>query len=538
MKNNLNSNFKNILIKATFLLFATVLITGCNEDKFFELERPTQSPWNSVNDLEFSVNDSYKALFNSVVWQDPHAMTIVKDFVVSDLTDHIPDRLEHGFIFWYPRVFDKESTGTLDETSWQVLYRAVTAANAPLTFLEDKLEAGEDPFPGMTSADRETVKRQMGELYLMRAFTYYIVSKHFLPPYSTDAANNVPVIPFNLRFQQNPDAIRTPNLASITEVYDQLVVDFQRAKDLLPASYSVQGRGNKYAAAASLYRIHWLMGNHDEALDELDYVINSGKFNLNEEPIAAWNRNFGEGEASEVIWERSENLNRLEAPRNLAWITKVGHYRATNGGRDENHQHSWASSVHLSHWACEKIGWMDPGTKEPTADALADKRYDQLYYFLKVIPEGGVPADFAPAEYERQYLQQTKNAIWTDKFYRAAVGYNSQIPLIRLAELYLSRATIRLQNGDVAGATADINVIRNRAGLGDFVGTLTENDIEIERIKEMAGEGDRVFYLYGMNKPIDGNKFTQTGEAIPAIQPPYSQVFVKLPASETNFLNN
>lgn len=536
----IKENLRVSVRRASFFICAVIVLMSCNEEEFFEVERPTQSVWNSTTDIEFSVNDTYKGLFFSAVWQDPQSMTTIRDYVVSDLTDHIPGRLEHGFIGWFPRIFTNETTGTLDDTSWKAFYRAVTAANGPLTFLEDKIAAGEDPFPNMVSADRIKLERQMGELYHMRAYTYYLISRVFLPPYSTDPANNVPTIPLRIRFEEDPDAIRSPKLANIQEVYAQVISDLQKAKEMIPVSYSVQGRATTYSAASLLYRVNWLMGNKADALTELDFVIDSGKYNLSEDPITAFSRNYEEGvEASEVIWERSQTIAAGFSPRSLAWMTKIGNYRAKNGGRGEDHVHSWASSLHLSHWASEKIGWMDATTKEPTAEALADIRYQQLYWFLKANPGSDDQTLFPPDEYEMQYAQQKKNAIWTDKFYRAPEGYHSQIPLIRLAELYLSRATIKLTNGDMGGALTDLNVVRNRAGLGDFTGVLTEEVIEIERIKEMAGEcGDRMLYLIGMQKTIDGEKIDEQGSPIRALEPPYSDVFLKLPDSETNFLNN
>jgi len=239
-----------------------------------------------------------------------------------------------------------------------------------------------------------------------------------------------------------------------------------------------------------------------------------------------------------VIWERAQTISANFSPKLTARMTKIGNYRANNGGRGDDYIHSWASTMFFSHNTSEKIGWMDADTKEPTAEALNDIRYQQLYWFLK----GNVSTDteaFPPDEYEQQYPQQKKNAIWVDKYYRATVAWHSQIPLIRLAELYLSRATLRLSDGDVAGATADINVVRNRAGIEDFSGVLTEDYIEIERIKEMATEhGDRIFYLVGMQKSIDGNRVDQQGNPIPAIEAPYSGMYAKMPGSETNFLDN
>ena len=536
MKKN-KTHLNNIFSKMLFIIVATLFVVSCDDAEFFEIERPTQSPWNTVKDMEFSVNDTYKALFYSVNWTDPQSTMSFKDFVVSDISDHIPDKLEHSAIFWFKREFDYETTGSEDENSWGVLYRAITAANAPLTFLENKMADGGDAFSQMSAADRATVIRQMGELYHMRAYTYYILSRLWVPPYIQGGDNSLKTIPLKTVFDESPDAIRNPKIGTVEEIYAQMISDFTKAKEMIPASYNLPGKATTYSAASMLYRLYWLTGEKDKALDNINYAM-SGPYNLSEEPIVAFNRNFGEAPAKEVIWERAQTISANFSPKNLARMTKIGNYRANNGGRGDDWVHSWASTMHLSTFASEKIGWLDPTTKEPTAEAMGDVRYQQLYWFLK----GNIGTDkdlFPEQEYEQQYPQQKRNAIWVDKYFRATVGWHSQIPLIRLAELYLSSASIKLSKGDVSGATSDINVVRNRAGIGNFVGTLTETDIENERIKEMSTEhGDRVFYLLGMQRAIDGNRTDQLGSPIAPITPPYSNFFVKMPGSEVNFLNN
>ncbi len=54
------------------------------------------------------------------------------------------------------------------------------------------------------------------------------------------------------------------------------------------------------------------------------------------------------------------------------------------------------------------------------------------------------------------------------KYKSLVFGANAEYyTLLRLAELYLIRAEARAEQGNVSGAQADINVIRNRAGLGN-----------------------------------------------------------------------
>jgi hypothetical protein len=54
------------------------------------------------------------------------------------------------------------------------------------------------------------------------------------------------------------------------------------------------------------------------------------------------------------------------------------------------------------------------------------------------------------------------------KYKSLVFGANAEYyTLLRLAEQYLIRAEARAEQGNVSGAQADINVIRNRAGLGN-----------------------------------------------------------------------
>ncbi|GIV59061.1 MAG: hypothetical protein KatS3mg043_0150 [Rhodothermaceae bacterium] len=72
---------------------------------------------------------------------------------------------------------------------------------------------------------------------------------------------------------------------------------------------------------------------------------------------------------------------------------------------------------------------------------------------------------------------------------------DSPIPIIRNAELILLRAEARIQTGDLAGAVADLNVIRQAAGLGPYDGAMTRDalldEMLYQRRYELFNEGHR-----------------------------------------------
>ena len=71
----------------------------------------------------------------------------------------------------------------------------------------------------------------------------------------------------------------------------------------------------------------------------------------------------------------------------------------------------------------------------------------------------------------------------------------SPIPIIRNGELILLRAEARIQTGALNDAVADLNVIRNAAGLPDYDGPVTEAALTDEMLRqrryELYGEGHR-----------------------------------------------
>ncbi|MBD0725440.1 RagB/SusD family nutrient uptake outer membrane protein [Flavobacterium sp. L1I52] len=79
---------------------------------------------------------------------------------------------------------------------------------------------------------------------------------------------------------------------------------------------------------------------------------------------------------------------------------------------------------------------------------------------------------------------QEANPSSTD-FQGATTGSVAHMYLYRLAETYLLRAEARFYQGNVVGATQDVNVIRQRAGASQLYSTVTIGDICAERGREL-----------------------------------------------------
>lgn len=91
--------------------------------------------------------------------------------------------------------------------------------------------------------------------------------------------------------------------------------------------------------------------------------------------------------------------------------------------------------------------------------------------------------------------------------YRVFTPIYEYYVVLRYAELFLNRAEARLMNKDYEGAVNDLNVIRRRSGLEDYIYS-NENDlkraIEDERFREFFTEwGHRWFDIRRLNRADD-----------------------------------
>ncbi len=499
--------------KYLLLIFTVILVISCDQDAYFELERPNEFPWVNVNELELGVREPYFIL-NRDPWSHAFGTIALKNFTESDIAVFLPQFVgASASAAYYNREFNKAIPAYEMEETFIKLYEMVTACNGPLQMLNDAEEAGEDPFPSMTQAEREKVDQFKGELLFMRGLAYWYLARMYAPPYNPNGSNDGRFFTLRREFITSSEELKKPLLGSVEEVYAAIEEDWINAKNLLFEDHAalvndinVRARANKVAASAMLMRLYFIKGEHEKALTESNYILGSSLYDLTEDPIEAFNKNGADGWGSEVIWQTAcDNISG--AYGRMETIYGRSHFSSTNFA-------AWASQA-MSHWAMKQVGWMNNDLSE-TEEATNDKRYQQIYDRVDVDSRSSLVPPM----------------VWSHKWFRAPDQRRSNRPLIRLAEVYLTRSIIRFNDNDKEGAAADLNMVRNRAGLADIdANALTADMIHNERIKEMATEnGDRTYYLIGLQLPIG------IGDRNPSlfspVMPPYSDYYWQVPVVE------
>ena len=505
--------------KIIALFFILTLNFGC--ENYFELDRPPQAPWSTVSEFERVPIALYAGIWGGDTWNIPWVNWAVVNNSMGDDVNWVSDA-EWGY--WRKT----QEFNIYTNKNWTLLYRPIATANNALQFVDKN---GGNPFPLASAADSvNNVNRIIGEIHFVRAYAYYLLETTFGHAYVPNGDNSSKDIPMPTTYAKTMEEGTNPVIGTTKEVYDLIVSDFKKAKELLPEQFSASlmnpsyvVRANRFAASAMLMRTYFLMGDYSDALVECNYIINqnNGAYDLSEDPIEAFNKSTID-RGREVIFYAPYYDNNMPAPQHLSVLNNTWSNSLCN----------W-TETRMGEGTIKRLGWMNNPVNDTTFNVAArrDKRFQQLCAVR-------YPVNLAKPGQETDNRSEIKNitTIWCNKFYRGSGQMNTNVPLIRLAEIYLTRSICRFMAGDKSGAAADLNFVRKRAWDVNVGGAYTditssnisEQMIDDERVIELFNEGDRLNYLRSLKKDIP------KGERGPGTDPYTSSDFIwAIPASET-----
>ncbi|MFZ1270105.1 MAG: RagB/SusD family nutrient uptake outer membrane protein, partial [Bacteroidales bacterium] len=337
---------------------------------------------------------------------------------------------------------------------WATAYSTIAKANNVLEVID-----GGFTETGVEEAQLNVLR---GECLFMRGLAYFDLARMYCQPYSAGTTNlGVPVV---LVTENGYPARNT-----VGETYDRVVADLKDAIALLPVTNK---RGDdaayatKVAAQALLAKVYLYMENWAEAASYATTVIGTAGLSLfTADDYTTWdNKGYwgSGGPGKEIIFQVD--------------------------GSEGNSSHPWWDAISYM---------MDPGGYGDCAASLD---------VLNLYEAGDVRADLflQPDDYPGEY--------WSLK-YPGRLGRTPHrefnVPVLRLAEMYLIRAEAILNGASVAGATAldDYNAIRTNRGLA-AAGAVTLSDIYAERRRELCFEGNELFDLARTQRSLVRNDYT------------------------------
>jgi hypothetical protein len=348
-----------------------------------------------------------------------------------------------------PREFeDKEATVTNSYVSgtWIDGYQLINICN---TLLDEET---------LAILDDEDKSRIEGEARFLRGWVMFEMIRYFGLPYEPGQANSQPGIPIILTPTKDvSDAVKVAR-NTVAECYTQIIADLVAARDLLPPSNDVYA--TNWAARAVLARIYLQTGQYSAAATEANFIIQNGPFALVGHPLQAFNNTSN---SPEDIFALQNNV-----ASNTSWLSVM--YASLNGmGRGDYE----IQQVFLDKFNPADLRGM---FQEDTEESYTIDNINMMYYkgVGTIINNGGI-----------------NTAKWGD--------YYANIPLIRLAEMYLIRAEANFEDtgADIGPRTPtqDINTVRARSNAPLYTGTVTRQQIRDERYFELCWEGHRLHDL-------------------------------------------
>jgi len=282
----------------------------------------------------------------------------------------------------------------------------------------------------VTFADARQKELIRGRALALRGASLWALCMYFAQPWGFTTDNSHPGVV--IRTEPTLGDIGTVKArATVKECYDQIIADLTQAAQILPAK-DAPFMGS-LAAKALLSRVYFHMGEWAKAEALCTEVIESGVFKLNASVADVVTTNS----TSEVVFEIINSP--VDNAGSIVWDFRQA---------DNSLPRFWAGTDFVNAIYTD----------------TTDKRL-ALYVYRN-------------------------SRLYVAKWDRIAMN----TPIIRLAELFLTRSECRAQQGNAAGSIADVNVVRQRAGLKDLAATLTGNSllnaVRRERNIELAFEGD------------------------------------------------
>lgn len=439
----------------SFVLLSFIL--GSCEKEFLETS-PTNAlssdvMFDSFDGAQLALNGIYAKMyrFDGGTYLRHHGCGYFGNIIDAELMGE--DMMQHETGYgWYNRLYawveHRSPTMAVVQGRWQSLYEVANNANIVLLYVDDIVDA--------TSAEKANVKAQA---YVARALMYFILIQKYAHPLHLGAEN--PGVPI----YTEPTQEGNPR-ASVGEVYAQIMSDLTAAIEYFeatenPAYQRHKSHSNLATAYGMAARVALAMREYDDAAGYAQDAIDASTQSL-----------F-------TVSDLSSDPHMLFNTISSEWIW----------GFQLTAEHAPGYASFHSHFDSRFLTYASLGGRkrinQVLYDAMSDTDVRRKWW---VAPEDEVEGS--------DHLVSYNNLKWLTK----EVGsWEVDIPLMRLAEMYLIKAEAFASAGNNSGASQALyDLISNRdpnyvrsAATGDEL----MEEIMFHRRIEMWGEGFRNFDL-------------------------------------------
>lgn len=481
-------------ILTTVLVALMLSVTGCG-DEFFtrppEGELTADNFYNSEQDLQRATG----ALYNQV-WFDWNNTAA---FVIGDSRAGTMWSTDTGYQQFISFAITSENPQLV--AGWRSLYLAINQANLVIQNIRN--QTGDSGIP------EEAINQAIAEARFIRGYAYTYLAELWGP---------VPVVTNTPRLIDQPNQPRVQR----DDVLQFAINDFEYAAEHLPPMAEQPGRVTEWSAKGMLARTYWARATYNDLNQE--YLTQAR--NYAEEVITQSGMSLRDNYGDLFIFQEEDQNNTQESLFSLQWT-----YQGDTWGTQNTRQAYWAvgeltgfadgwgGGTGVQGWVLEAFGentnpnsydfsanssfgddfeGQGGGDRRPETFMMNDDQYPEL------MPNGYTYSLDDPSS------AYTGNATAMKKYVIGPPSQNDgQVAqqrtgidtyMLRLAEVYLTYAQVAVAEG--GGSTSNgtalqyYNTVRQRAGLDpDQDGTLTQEELFMEKFRELAFEGQNWFML-------------------------------------------
>lgn len=349
---------------------------------------------------------------------------------------------------------------------WKQAYLCIREANRLMEMCDNvEAELKAHPLSKDTQAARlKHIAQARAEALATRALAHFDLLRQYATPYPFSDGGKALGVPLVLTAE---DAKSLPGRSSVGEVYKQIIEDFTEALKGGALPDTKYGRFSSSAVKALLARVYLYMNTpegNQKALELSKEVIDSKAYAL-----ALTEEDYKQ------VWSE---------PRSKEMIFTISNFDSNDWGDREGLPYVLSPSGYRNAHLTKKF--YDEMMTDP----------NDLRWSVLSSSRGTEAKDYAVKLSD--VTEDTK--IWIGKYPgKSAYGdmRTNDIPVIRLAEVYMNAAEAAFKLGQTATALSYLNAIVQRANPAKEV-TASELSLErilAERAKEFVGEGHRFFDL-------------------------------------------
>ena len=447
-------------------------VMSCSEDKFLDItnenELNSANYYSRVENFDLALN----AVYSSLKSLDLYGQSFYDQTLLA---------LPHESDYWNAQSRNEVNSadGWVYKT-WRGWDRGIAEANDVIENVPvyiNKYNPLEE--------DVDRLNMILGQAYFLRAYSYFNLVRLFgESSYAVDKTRLA--VPLILKVASTRVDMMKPR-STVGDIYDQVVIDFELAKGLLPAKWGANNiaRVNSVAATAFLGQVYLYMGEDQAAKSYFDQVLANTDYAL--VPYSRYDDLFqGKNEFSEEsVWELNYTVDMVQ---NI-WENGLGSGIALScAPPDRGWSNVTPHGVNIFRFGNDPRLMICTYAPEDSAADIDGK----------MVPAGKSTFNYTGHSF-RKYVPRDYCVYTTNR--NSGTNYF----IMRMADVYLMYAEINNNLGSDGIASEYMNKVRRRAYGYDpenpvpsvdytgLSGTQLRDSIREERFRELFAEGHRWF---------------------------------------------